>query len=301
MKQISLIILLFGLTNCTPSNDYRNGALPFEGDYKKITQLELSRFGTHGESPWSTSLEREEGNWIIKTFPGGVRRPDRYADTAFVDHLLDTLGTLKIQEKAPQASKESLGLSPPQWAIRFTRNGKTQEVKIGQYDSTIRAAFIEIKSQVYLAKGALLAMFGHLKNFEKLRHGKLSRITLNDVVSVEVEVSGKSSFYAERLSGGWANKEQKKYKEGVVTPWLKRIFEIRIQHFIDQPHLIKMKTRFFVKPLIRIRTRDRHGKEVTFGIIKDQGKILTRTSNRVAGMFELYPESLKYFYPPQGW
>ena len=120
------------------------GSRPLAFEYEQVSELLLVKNDPATGDAWNARLVRPDlksTEWRIRTDTNAGTRTgapsntmDREADGFMILHLLDTLRTLEVVEVAPPTAADTAGLSPPQFALRWSWAGKPFEVRLGATD-----------------------------------------------------------------------------------------------------------------------------------------------------------------------
>lgn len=303
---ISTVLTLCGCTvppSESPSSIWQNqitfrpGKSIFVFDPSKVAEVTLLKDGL-------IRLKRVDAkSWIIAQAPEGQKQLDIRADGPLLEHLLESLQTLRPTEAA-QTSAETAGLEPPRFALRLQMTGKnapTLEIQIGiapvgreapQPGQELRYGKLPGKPEIAILQGSTLDMLGKLGAFENLRMPTLMDPELAaDEVAVEWT---QTQAAAPPLVVHWKH-EGGPWPEDAVA-WIQKWAHLRIQHFIDNPDEEKRLLASLQQTwLAQIHLQDRfgHSTELRFGAA--EGRVLAITSARAGHVFELFPESILAF------
>lgn len=267
-------------------------------DLQSISSLDIAKADPATGDVWSARFRQlpqsgREGNgplWEVSSGPGGGSLLDRKAQGGFINHLLDTLKTLRVSELAPKGPPESFGLVPPRFALRFG----TSEIRFGN-DS-----YAAIGNQIYKVEGAALKMLEYIPSFESLREQKLlASLVSDDFDEVEIKRKGHKPFYTQRDGSAWTDRHHKPVQKS-LNEFLEQWTHMRIEKFIDDPALApKISKKIEEQPLAQILLRGRNQPEILVRLqwqtLDGTDGLYATTSNRPGSVFRIYPEAARSF------
>lgn len=269
------------------------GKSPFDFETKKITTFEIAKADPKTGDSWTAQFERNrDGMWEIASGPGGERLIDRKAHSQLIDHLLDTLKTLRVTQQAPKGPPESFDLAPPRFALRWGGN----ELRLGS------GKFASIGSSIYEVEGAALKMLDYVESFQSLREQTLlSPISSDDIDEVELSRNGKKYFYAQREGTLWTDAHHRPVQPDMAY-FLDQLTHARIQEFVEHPKIsAPLATSVQKNPLVQITLKDRlgHATEayLKWEIIEGSKNLYSTTSLRPTAVFRIFNEALRFFVP----
>ncbi len=279
------------------------GKRPFSFSPSEVSTIWFTKQDPTQNDFWSASFKKiksdlsiKEFPWIITSPPNGESYSDNYANDNYLNHLLDTLRTLQIIEKAPlYGPLKTFGLEPPIIAIRWKVGHNVFEIYLGEKLKNNEGRYAYFpgadNNTVWIVKGATLGLLDHLEGFYTLRHNSLFFISLDDIDEFEIYKGGSSWFYAQRLSGTWANKKNKAFKED-PNPWLEYLLHIKIKSFFDNGKKVKSLLKKIKKdPTYTIIFKNREKETSKLLLIpysfNNSQQLLAHTSNRFEGIFEV--------------
>lgn len=274
------------------------GEKPFDFAPDQVTKLTIASLRPPDGEPWTVSIERSEDlKWRMTSEPNGLALLDRLADGTFIMHLLDTLTTLQVMETHVTATEPTLGLSPSKVSLRWISEGESYEILIGEEPTQSGGMFAKIgrpgenaaSAPVIILKGAALAMAMRLESFDWIRHRRLFPLELDDIQSVEVSRNDGSMFFAQRLSGGWGNRDHQPYSEK-ITEWLTALIHLRIEQFIDVPAEADDPDASPGGERVKIRILNLENRETVLRAFwkTNQDNPLATVSTRAGGRFRLF-------------
>ncbi|MGK5086575.1 DUF4340 domain-containing protein [Bdellovibrionota bacterium FG-2] len=310
---ILLAALLSGCPEKTPSSSEavsqslarKPGGFFFKFDYKTVTRVSIAKNDPNSGDRFSTQIERsptgsELSAWKIVS----QELTDRLAYSNFIEHLLDTLSTLQIEDIAPQGPLESYGLNPPRFAIRFSAENRDKpgsqtefEIHFGSGEENVFAYDPQEPKRVFRVRGAGVSMLGHLRGFEALRRRTLLTFEGDDVDEIEFWNGAKKTLHIERHGDLWKEMNPKVRKldpNTDVQAYLEKITHFQIQRFPDDPAW--EKTAFEAlqkKPLLRIVFKDRKNAATELRIRPHlESKVLTASLSSREGAVFIVPQEL---------
>jgi len=307
-----LLLLSFCVASCTRSDNqpsYSVGSFLFKFTPQKVSNFVIIRNDIDTESNWVAEFNKNANSlWQVSSAPFGKQLVDQNANDSFINHFFDTLTTLKAVEKAPNGLLSSFGLSPPQFAIKWQTQEKQHELHLGFGSSDSHAsAYAKIandpSSQVFIVKGASLAMLKRINQFEDLRKIRLETIDEDQVYKVEVYKKEELIFTAKRVSGQWANAKNITYKDEHsknITHWLKKLTHLRVSQFIDSKG--RSKNLFSTvnnQAAYKITFTNRKGELIAkLSLAYLNNQLIGISSKRHQAAFVLDLNAIIYFQPP---
>lgn len=302
-----IAVLALGIAGCDSKPKPRpvpRGAL-FSFDYKKVRSVEIVQNDPELSEQWSARLENpvpgDVGAWIIASAPGGQTLLDRLAAGNLIQHLLDTLNTLRATDASPQVSTENLGLTPPQILLRWSdTQDQLKELRLGRRVSTqTEDRYAQLGpaplSQPFIVQGSTLKMLGYASRFASIRRSTLLDFDLDDADEVEI---GKLLLH--RQGTDWADPKGKLYppkKQIELRTFLDALFHLKIMAFVDDPDANAALLAHFPKKVTHRAGFKGRGlpSPATLEIAQVRGNGATRVyamiSSRPHVVFELFPET----------
>lgn len=296
--KFSMLLLLWCALACTSSQNTKEGIIregqsPFAFDTKKIMTFEIAKADPKTGDAWSAQFDRNpDGIWEVASGPGGGHLIDRKAHSQLIDHLLDTLRTLRVTHLAPKGPPESFELIPPRFALRWGGH----ELRLGS------GQFASIGSTVYEVEGAALKMLDYIDSFQSLREQTLlSPITSDDIDEVELSQGGKKYFYAQREGTVWTDVHHKPVKPD-MSFFLDQLTHARIQEFVDQPETsAQLAASVRKNPLVQITLKDRLGHATQaywkWETMEGTKKLFSTSSLRPSAVFRIFDGAVRFFEP----
>lgn len=284
------------------------GSSFFKFDYKTVTRISIARNDPTTGEPFSAQVERSKSgadtySWQIVS----QELTDRLAYSNFVEHLLDTLSTLQIQDEAPNGPLESYGLTPPHFAIRFSTESPEKvgsqtefEIHLGSGDETLFAYDPREPKAIFRVHGALIGMLNHLRNFETLRRKTLLTFESDDIDEIEFWKGSKKTLHIERHGETWksmasagSEKTSPVFKKDIQA-YLERITHLQIQKFPDDPTWEKAAMETLKNsPQFRIVFKDRKNMPTELrASFQPHSKILTASLSSRAGSVFVIPQEV---------
>ena len=306
MKYQQLFLLLVAalvFSSCTPKEPKlhrpKKGAL-FSFSYQAVKELSIAKNDPATGDAWNAELAAKSGIdgqdvWEIKSAPGKLDLVDRLADSGFIRHLLDTLGTITIAGTAPKGPLSSYGLTPPVFAIRWRDSDKQHELRLGSQTGTneARFGFAPPNEEVYIVQGAALKMLAYLSSFEGIRQRRLVTFDSDDVDEFEIFSGTKRLMYVERETDYWINEKGKPLRGSQEL--LDQLTHIRIKNFIDKAELNKKLLSKLEKPMYRAVFKDRGGNPTVLKVVVADSSVYASLSSRSGSVFELFSEAIRSF------
>jgi hypothetical protein len=202
---------------------------PFSIRPEQVEELTIMSTQTHSDSPWIATLIKKQNQWEIASFSSVPNLADHRANETLVLHLLDTLSSIQVAERGPPAPLSSLGLAPPQFAIRWRTRKDTQEIKIG--NSAKDHAHINITwdhEPVWLASGAFFSLLNQVQSWETLRAPSWVTEAPDDIDEIRIKRGTRPLFYAQRDGDQWGDAKHRPIRVEVdsllnqlLQPWQK--------------------------------------------------------------------------------
>jgi hypothetical protein len=303
-------VLIFGFffvatTRCTKTPDSNFAPMDvkfneplFIFNTKNLTEFTIAKNDPTTSDQWTARLSKiNSAPWEVASAPDGSVLADKMADASYIDHLADTLQTLRATAKAPNGPLSSFGLHPPRFALRWTASGKSHELLLGDSVPHKGGHYAWIGSQstsghVLIVQGAALQMLGYLTSFDALRLRKLLPFSADDVDELELYKGSRLFQYAQRQGDEWTDRKGQKLK-APVGEFLENLTHLRIRHFSDAIENSAPRA----KPLFRLVFKDRHGKATVLNIYTRGGGVFAAVSSRPKSTFEVFSEALQILIP----
>lgn len=286
-------------------------------NYEAVTELTLAKNDPETSDHWTTKLQAlspdPESHWQIVSAPEGRELTDRLADGGFIRHLLDTLRSLRPIAHAPTGSLSSMGLEPPRFFLSWKTRTPEQnfEVQLGNSPAATQvsaalALFPLLKKEPVLAQGSTLQMLSHIKNFESLRLRRVFTWTTDDIETLEIKRGKQQRLFAQRQSGGWADRKGKSYGKS-FEDWLERLMHLQIARFMDESTDEKVESQKLGASLsgsntfqIFLKSRQNDNQILTFApsISATHKGVPVTHSGRPGAVFILYSDAIKILQPP---
>ncbi|MFN7685830.1 MAG: hypothetical protein ACK5QT_10520 [Oligoflexia bacterium] len=271
------------------STSFTVGKALFSFKYPEVNELSISSQDPSTGSRFSAHFRRQNEKWLIQSGPEGSELLDRNANTSFINHLLDTLSTLRMSkpveaENLPRAEFLSrLGLTPPSHWLRWGTANQSFELQLGSRADAF-GSHASAQGQTFLVEGAALKMLEYVTDFRKLRHSKLMLKTIDEVDRVEIrwQTSPPQLLRAERDSGHWVGRLPRRVAPGVLAPKIQSAIESLPQLEIAE---FDLPASAFKKAWLSISWMDRHDAQVLIEIDTD---LLARASDRPGSTFRLH-------------
>ncbi len=272
------------------------GSKPFKLDPQKINHLTIAKFDPTTGTQWIAVMHHEQKNWKFSSSPPDHPLLDPFANEIFIAHLLDTLQSLKINAPAPRGSLESLGLDPPQFAIRWTTENTDSEIRIG---SPLRDGsgyyFTRDGVQSFVASGSVFKMLGLIDTFDFLRKRTWTLLAADEVDEIHLRGPGKKAIYAQREGSQWTDQEHHTVKKEIGI-FLNTLVASQAEKFIDDPmEAKKLKNYVQSRPTYDVSLNDRFGNSTSFKIRTLGSLVYGINSSRPQAICSLNPKILKAF------
>lgn len=304
-------LLIFSLSACDSGSSGKSsdavqvGKAMYAFDPARVTDLMISKNDASNGEHWTVQLQKNESSqeenlqWQILSAPGGKELSDRFADSGFIRHLLDTLTTLSPAEMAPKGPLASFGLTRPHYALQWRSEGKLHELRIGlpaPKGGYYAQAHIPSQSDlpVVAVRGAALEMLRRIETFEAIRRRTLVTFKADDVDEFELRKGSKLMFYAQRQGVDWVDRKHRPLGEKTAAQ-LEAMVHLRVQAFMDEPEPERAPAFPEKNPLYQVTFRDRKGMPTDLRVAQVKNRVLAQLSSRPGAVFELFPESLKIF------
>ncbi len=250
---------------------------------------------------WSAHLRNNGAEWEIDDLGSSTPLLDRHADSGFVVHLLDTLKTLQPSQIQVQGPLESLGLATPRFALQWQSTDSTQgfEVRIGTPKRGTGDAYAWVPGQPpFLVNGATLQMLEHLTHLSVLRNRLLAGGVGADEIEV-IELKGNSPFYAQREGAKWTDRSHKLLRKNIQA-WIEGVAHARVSRFIDDASEAEKGRQAINAHLVaEIKLTDSSGKLTAIKVGRAGKQWVALNSQRPTGVFEIFPEVMRFFKPPK--
>jgi hypothetical protein len=292
------------------SQNLKKGMNLFQFDYEAVTELLLVKSDPASGDRWSARFSRPDPksvHWQVQSEGIGAAALDHEADGYFILHLLDTLRTLAVAQSDRPGTQESMGLAPPRYALQWKAGNENFEIRLGAPGPDPGSVYAWIPNQpLFTAQGATLQMLDFVKDFTSLRLKTWASLTSDDVDEIELKNLAhgpKPVFYAQREGADWTDRSHHSVR-GDVPAWLEALTHSRVKEFIDDPSQARaLRTQVEKAPLRQAVLTDRHGKAVLLQLAWVQRgrkkQLVGLSSARPEGVFEIYPESVRFLEPPR--
>ncbi|MEK6705505.1 MAG: DUF4340 domain-containing protein [Bdellovibrionota bacterium] len=301
-------IFILLLSSCTLKEDKRQTApgKPFSFDVPDVSELTIAKNDPKSGDSWTVRLQNTGGpdpTWQIASGPHGIL--DNLANTGYVNHLLDTLRTLRadLHTETTNGPIESFGLLPPvfylEWRTNKADKAEQWRLKLGLPEGgkpfCIASAHAMADSAVLTCTGAAIKMLDILDSFTAVRHRALSTITSDDVEEIEIFYGNKKSvFFAQREGLDWTNRKHRRLKAN-IDAFLDGVTHTRIKEFVDDPdETLRLLDTLKKSRHQTIRLSGLKGMSVTIKSSKQSHELLATISNRPGAVFKLYPEAGRF-------
>jgi hypothetical protein len=286
----------------------------FKFELEKVTELLLSKSDPSTGDHWAARFEKSApGTWTIASGPAGMPLGDRIANSAFIEHVLDTTRTAKSQQATLSGPLESFGLTEP----RFRLQWKAPEIQ-DEYDfrlgspaltsdptngDPIAGSYSSADGKtVWITTGAVLEMLSRVSTFDTLRQNQLLVLppteTTDDVDLIVIETLGqnpKPIYYAERAGNGWVDSKKHPIE---AEDFLVKLAHLRVLRFVDDA---TESTKILKAPtFLKITLQDLSGKKVEIELRTNSAKnkvyatVSTREADSGPAVFEIYPDLLAW-------
>jgi len=240
--KVSVYFLALLLVGCPPSRGpgFVKGNKLFEFDYKKVSSLKLSKRDPFMGEFWSMSAKKT-ATWQVESTSVNPTPLDRELDTNRIDHVLDTIQSLSVQDEAPSGKLDTFGLEPAHYTLEFTSEGRTYLINVGSRESGTRLFYAQAQapghkslSPPLILSGTTISILENWDTFQSARQGLFVGRHTDDVDAIKIFKGQQMVFGVERSGDGWVDAKKKAVKKK-VTEFLDRLLMAEITRFIDEP------------------------------------------------------------------
>ncbi|HAR41627.1 MAG TPA: hypothetical protein DCS07_03180 [Bdellovibrionales bacterium] len=311
MKHPNTLVLLFSIVltlcsgSCTPNQSEKaapraQSKLLFNFDYTKVKEVVITRTGPEAREQFNARLQHfgpGAEHWRILS--SSVPVLDSLANGIFLEHLLDSIRTLKITALGPSAPLETFGLHPPRFGIQWKAEDTDFEILFGDtqkngstYAMITKQGHGKGSAQVLLVRGAVQQLLLHLNSFEQLRFPNLSTLNIDEIDEFEISRNGKPVFYAQRQGSGWI--DRKGQPKSAAQELLEKLNEQRITRYVDDQEQSRRVLPLFEKTSgYSIALHSRRAEVILLKARRDKYGVWSTVSSRPNAVFGISPEILK--------
>lgn len=276
----------------------RVGSKALEFDPQKVDRLTIARMDPETGSSWNASFSKVGEDWRVDSAPNGLKPLDRRAHTSLIRHLLDTLATLQISEKAPKGAPATFGLDRPWASLRLGAASREWEIRIAAPRSSGPGQFAILPkisdTTVVEVRGAALQMIHNAPAFEDLRLRQFSVWSTDEVEEISVTRNGKAAFYAERAGSDWEDQRKRKIRKD-VDRFIADLTHTRVQAFVDDEatteRVLKLGKVGEKNTAVKVTMKNLQGEAQTLSVVRDGERTYGISDAREGAVFELYPQT----------
>jgi len=296
-----------------PVHEIKPGAQILSLDLAAVNEIALARSNAERAERWTarfvkrvTTVSQNGDNWDIASAPEGASLLDRQAESKFLSHLVDTLGTLTWAQAAPRGGLESFGLAPPRFSLTLTQsNGVVEKFDLGDFTQLPdggRVAYARvIRNDAYgpvgYVRGAALEMLTMITSFPELRNRTLVDFDLDDVDEAEVFKKGKKLAYAQRHGNGWADARHRPLDFDFGAQ-LEAISHLRVLAYEDDAERAKqLRKRVITAPDFLIRLKRRRGAAIEIRAARAPSGLWALITSRPQAVVQLYDTAIQHLEP----
>ncbi|MCC7440368.1 MAG: DUF4340 domain-containing protein [Bdellovibrionales bacterium] len=265
-------------------------------DYRACDSLNLRKHDGVTGDRWSARLEkRTEGAqaawWILGSEPVEALS-DRRANSSWVEHLLDALGTLKVDSIPDPVAEPAFGLKEPLWRLQARCGSVSWELRIGDIAGNARSGsrFARLNGAgAVAASGSAFGLLGRNGRFEDIRHPWVLAAGLDDVVLARRRRADGKTFQWERRPGGWTGQDGKSLDPSRAENWLRRVLHVAVVQVVEPPG--ELESRFRASRPGSVTLEDRLGRRRELWLGELEGRWLALSTDRPGAVFVVGPES----------
>lgn len=264
---------------------------PFHFGLEAVDSLSIYHRAHSGGESWNARYAKTGERWHIQSATQALLT-DTLADAKLINHLLDTLRTLTIEDNQVSGPSDNLGLASPDFSLEWRSEGKTFSLEVGTQDLSTSTAYVRFphadRDQVFLVKGAAVQMLDHFRTFAETREKRLVGLDLDDVAGVS------NPIHAQRLSGGWGDLKNKPYSDR-FGEWLDAFLHLRVQAFLEESDPeIKTAKRALSKPKWIIELIDQGDQKTKIEVARVGNRLYAQNRSRNEAIFELPLQAEKH-------
>lgn len=277
------------------------GRIAFDFDPKKVIEITLAKTDPATGENWIGTFSNQNLIWTISSAPAELAPIDRIANDTFINHLLDTLASLRLLENPMKGPPESMGLSPARFSLKWRTATAEFKFLLGTpLDHNPARRFIKLEdSPPLIASGSTLAMLDQIRSFDFLRKRTWTLLNADEVDEIELLRGGKSFFYAQREGDLWTDRAHQpihKRAKVDVDALLTQLTGTSVDHFIDDTQKKNLIERTaFRRDYSEARLTDRLGKVTILKAAELGGIAYGINSTRPDGLFVMPKTILSEF------
>ncbi len=195
----------------TPVDDH-----PFSLNPEQVEEFTILGHDSGSNSPWLARLNKKQGTWELDSISTSTTLSDHRANETLILHLLDSLGSVQIHQPGPSAPLGSLGLAPPQFALRWRTPTGSQEMKIGNPSQDRSQVTISRDDQsTWLASGTFFSLLRQIQSWQDLRAPTWITESPDDIEELTIQAGKKTLLYAQRDGDHWGDVSHRAVKKDV--------------------------------------------------------------------------------------
>ena len=293
---------LFTLSLSGCSSEKKDSSAPalgkplFSFEVASISRVVILKSDPTSGDRWSAGfIRQQDSTWRIEQPPEGITSTDRLANTGILNHLLDTLRSLRPSKHLsldhPQNASQ-WGLDPPVFWIKLEGTPTPLELRVGAKANPF-SHYAETAGHYLEVEGAALKMLEYLSEYKKLRHHKLMTWKLDEADRVRLQWhlgSAPLRILAERSTGEWVKVDPSKPRGKKLSPAALRALEAIPQLEIENFDL----TLPLGRPWLTVEWKSRKDQTLTLEI---DSELKARASDRPGAVFQLHSEAKKILEP----
>lgn len=242
MKALLFFLALL-LVGCPPSRgpSFVKGKKLFEFEYKKVSVLKVAKHDPFMGEFWNMTAKRDNNRWVVDSASVQPAPLDKELDTNRIEHVLDTISSLVVQNEAPAGKLDVFGLEPAHYTLEFTADNQNHLLQIGSRESGTRLFYAQAQapghkkvSPPIVLSGTTLSILEHWDRFQSVRLNLFVGRVTDDVDAIKIFRGAQNVFTAERSGDDWIDAKKKPIKKK-VTDFLDRLLMAEITKFQDNP------------------------------------------------------------------
>lgn len=271
---------------------------PFSIPAQAPETLSIQSRGLDAEARFDLTVKRDaQGRFQIEPIGSALAFKDRVAHQAYLNHLVETLRTLKVVSATGSGTDARFGFDPPRWHIEWSLLGEKQSLALGVVDSVTEGVFARIRkgddAWTVILKGALIPLLSYAPKLKDWREPHVlplvaARIDAVDRVFPKPEEHWTREGSAE--SPRWRKRSTGKI-DSTFGAQLERVLHLRFER-IDDASDPTSPPEHSPKPLAELRFRTSPEHWETLKLVSNKPLIL-QSSLRPKARFQLYSQSLE--------
>jgi hypothetical protein len=263
------------------------GRLAFDFNPKSVEEITLAKTDPITGDTWLATFANKNSLWTIVAAPANTSLIDRIANDVFINHLIDTLAALRLQDNPMTGPPQAMGLRPSRFSVKWRTPTAEFKFFLGALvgDHSGRRYISLDDSKVDIAAGSSLAMLDQIDSFQFLRNRTWTLLNADDVDEIELLRGGKPFFYAQREGESWTDRAHRPIQRD-VNALLSKLTATPLESFVDDAtQKAQIEKSGFKQAYSEARLIDRFGKVTSLKTTELHGITYGINSTRPEGLF----------------